>query len=80
MTSSVTIPMPIGTQPPARSRFVSRWAFRDKVHVDDDRSITAIVTGFSFSESGVKVCLNWFANGDNKEAWFEEWRLSEAGT
>ena len=41
------IPMPDGTQPPARSRFVSRWTFRDKVHIDGDRSIVAVITGFS---------------------------------
>ena len=76
---SVNIPMPPGVKPPPRSTFRSRWAFRDYVLIDGDKSIIASVVGFSFSETGTaSVRCAWFANGDSKEGWFEEWRLSEA--
>ena len=78
LPANLDIPMPHGVAVPPRSKFLSRWAFRDRVHIDNDSSIIAVVTGMSFSESGLKVCCNWFSNGDSKEAWFEEWRLSEA--
>ena len=78
---STDIPMPDGTQPPARSRFLSRWAFRDRVYIDGDRSIVAVITEFSFTEASMPTARAvWFSNGDSKEGWFEEWRLSEAET
>jgi len=70
--------MPPGTQPPARTKFLSIWKFRDQVCVDNDKSIIGVITGFSFTESGQTVRVEWFANADPKSAWFESWRLSHA--
>ena len=59
-----------------RSTFTSPWQFRDKVHIDEDKSITGIIKAFSFTEGSYTICVSWFSNGDAKEFWFDEWRLS----
>ena len=62
------------------ARFTSRFEFGDRVHIDGDDSIVARVIGFSFVSNGNQVQVSWFHNGDVKEAWFAEWRLSKVTT
>lgn len=59
-----------------KNELTSKWHFKDKVVIDEDRSITGIVTGFQFRvTSQPLVEVSWFHNGDAKTGWFEEWRL-----
>jgi hypothetical protein len=76
---NLKIPLPAGIKPPPRSQFMSRYAFRDLVHIDDDTSITGRVTAFSWrvtEEPSIEV--SWMHNGQSHSGWFNEDRLSLA--
>ena len=52
------------------------FAFADKVHIDSDRDLIAVVTGFAWKDQqGVSVEVSYIHNGDAKVAWLEPWRL-----
>ena len=57
----------------------SRFAIGDRVHIDDDNSITARVVGLRFLSTGHDVEVAWISNGDFKDIWLDAWRLSPAG-
>lgn len=60
-----------------KSTFHSQWTINDRVHIDNDTSIVGIVTGICFRlVRAPTIEVSWFANGDAKTAWFEEWRLN----
>lgn len=53
----------------------------EPVHIDGDKSITAIVTGLmAEGEDGQhhSIRVAWVHNGDTKEVWLQEWRLDRA--
>lgn len=52
------------------------FGFGDKVYIDGDKSIIAVVTAFNFRTERCEVECAWFSNGDAKSAWFSSWRLS----
>ncbi len=80
MTLDLNIPMPERVKKPPRSRFLPLWACRDKVYIDEDMLIVAVVTGMMFGEGGFEqLKLEWFANGDAKSAWIDSWRVLHAG-
>lgn len=58
----------------------SRWSFGDRVHIDGDSSITAVVTAICFRPDRAAVMeISWFHDGDSKSAWIEDLRLTNAG-
>jgi hypothetical protein len=75
----VDVPMPAGTAIPPRSSFQSRWAFGDRVHIDDDRDLQGRVIGFNFScARSEEIHVAWMHNGVSYSAWFQDWRLTAA--
>jgi hypothetical protein len=55
----------------------SKFAFGDRVIIDNDKSLVAVVTAFSFRLHGyAQIEVAWVHNGDTKSAWIEAWRLS----
>lgn len=67
-----------GVKVPPRSKFLSRWKYRDKVFIDNDESITAYIKGFMFSESSEQIRITYFAGGISYEIWVDERRLTRA--
>lgn len=59
--------------------FTTQWALGQLVHIDDDKSIRAVITGFCWRTTREPtVEISWFANGDSKTAWVEESRVKDA--
>ena len=52
-------------------------AIGDRVIIDGDASIKAVVIGFMIQRSRTQYQLAWFANGIAQEDWFEDWRLTK---
>lgn len=62
---------------PPRTTLTSTFAFRDRVTIDADASITGVVSGFAWStDEGETVKVNWMHNGGSQVAWFDVWRLT----
>jgi len=57
--------------------YEAKFDVHTKVHIDGDRSIAAVVVAILFENYGVSYKLNWFNNGELKEAWVAEPRLSK---
>lgn len=56
----------------------SKWDFGDRVWIDGEGSIEAVVTALQFrSDRAPMVELSWIHNGTNQVAWFEDWRLTK---
>lgn len=50
-----------------------------KVHIDDDKSITGVVTCIEIRpQKVVRYEVSWIQGGDAKFIVFDEWRLSKA--
>lgn len=49
-----------------------------RVHIDDDTSIKAVVTGFLVRAHQMQFEVAWFNNGSSHSAWLDEFRLTEA--
>lgn len=51
----------------------------DKVTIDGDKSIVAVVTGITLRGTSepflTQYDVAWFHNGQANSAWIEEWRL-----
>lgn len=58
--------------------FYSVFKFGDRVTIDGERALVAIVTGFLFRQSGLSVEVCWFHNGESKSALIEDYRLTWA--
>lgn len=56
----------------------TNFSFGDRVHIDDDDSIAATVTGFCWRTHRSEVEVKWFNNGEECATWVSEWRLSLA--
>lgn len=60
--------------------FHSDWAFGARVHIDEDLSFTAVVTGLIF-RPGMQypaVEVSWMHDGRPFTGVFDAWRLSDA--
>jgi hypothetical protein len=51
---------------------------KDRVIVDGDEGVKAVVTGVMFQYAGCSVQIGWFNNGSAMSAWVEDWRLTHA--
>jgi len=59
-------------------KFNIKFDLLDRVHIDQDESLTATITGFAFYGHQVQIMISWVHNGDIKEAWVIESRLSKS--
>lgn len=64
--------------PTTGSTFRNRFAFGDRVIIDDDDSLVVRVSAFQYRNEKSIVEVGYVHNGDAKVAWIEEWRLSAA--
>jgi hypothetical protein len=64
---------------PLMDVFKSEFALFDRVIIDGDSSITAVVIGFAFYGSHADVQISYVHSGDIKTAWINEQRLGLAG-
>lgn len=55
---------------------ISKFTIGQRVNIDNDTSIKAIVTALQFTHKPTLILVEWFSNGDLKTAWVEEWRLT----
>jgi hypothetical protein len=55
--------------------YQSDLALQQRVFVDGDRSLTAVVTGLLWRTERAEVEISWVHNGDIKSAWVAPWRL-----
>lgn len=55
--------------------FTTKFKFGERVHIDDDTSITATVTAFCFRSDRCEIEASWMHNGAALSAWFVDWRL-----
>jgi hypothetical protein len=56
--------------------FTSRFAIGDRVYIDGDKDLVAVVVGHWFSDGGTeKVSVSWVSNAELKEEWVAHWRL-----
>ena len=56
-----------------------KFGIGDRVHIDTDLSITAVVMSIEWKRPDVvRYELSWLCNGDAKFIIFDEWRLSPA--
>jgi hypothetical protein len=60
----------------AKERLETDYAFGERVHIDGDRDLVAVVTGFCWRKQAHEVEVSWFCNGDLKTVWVADWRLS----
>lgn len=57
--------------------YKSAFGIGDSVLIDDDSSITAIVTGVAWRAGGyAEIEVQWFHEGEMKTAWLGEYRLT----
>jgi hypothetical protein len=59
-------------------RLDSRFKFGDRVIVDDDHSLVAVVTAILWKTTSCSVEVAWVHSGDLKSAYIDEWRLNPA--
>lgn len=57
--------------------FEAAFAFGDRVCIDGDAGISAVVVGFCFYERGHNIQVAWFNNGKAESSWVEHYRLSK---
>ena len=55
-----------------------KYDLTQKVHVDGDKSITMVVTGFLVRAHQMQFEVSWFHNGTSQSAWVDEFRMSAA--
>jgi hypothetical protein len=61
------------------AKLESRFDFGDKVLIDGDSSIKAVVIGFKWlTKNAVVIEAAWMANGASHAGWFDDWRLEFA--
>lgn len=57
----------------------SVYNFGDRVHIDGDRSIAAIVVGLRFHAHDYLCEVSWWRDGSLELAWVDQWRLESVG-
>jgi hypothetical protein len=58
--------------------FKSPLKIGDVVHIDQETSIRATVTGVWFNQLGLQVEVSWIHNGGHYAIWMQPFRLSLA--
>ena len=59
-------------------RLDSRFRFGDRVIVDGDHSLVAVVTSILWKTTSCQLEIAWVHGGDLKSAYIDEWRLTAA--
>ena len=55
------------------------WKIGDRVHIDDDKNLVAIVTALIIRTHGLHLVeCSWITNGESKGPNIEPWRLTKA--
>lgn len=61
--------------------FESKFSIGDRVNIDGDSSLAAVVTAVCFRQYGGRPAplfeVSWISQGSNHSAWIEEFRLQE---
>ena len=64
---------------PDRVEYVAPFALRDRVTIDGDTSIVAVVTAVCWrSDDGCSIEASWMHAGAIQTAWISPWRLASA--
>lgn len=58
--------------------YKSRFGFGDKVILDGDKSLVAVVIAILWRSSQCQIEVAWIHAGDAKSSYVDEWRLSLA--
>ena len=58
--------------------FETPFGLGDRVVVDDDESIVAVVTQVCWGDYGANIQISWFSNGNLNTAWVADPRLAKA--
>lgn len=59
-----------------RQTFPSHFKLGDRVEIDADASVKAVVIGVLFRFAGQECELSWMHNGGHQSAWIASWRLT----
>lgn len=51
---------------------------KTKVHIDGDKDIIGVITGYLLRVQGPQYEVSWFHNGAQHTAWIDEFRLTPA--
>lgn len=62
----------------ARATFTSEFKLGDRVLIDGDASIVAVVTAYAWRGERAELEICWFHNGGQQSLWIGEWRLTLA--
>ena len=57
--------------------FTCRFGLGDRVYIDGDDTIVAVITQVCWGDFGSNVLVSWWSNGDLKSAWVADHRLTE---
>lgn len=60
------------------NRYDIPFSIEDRVHIDGDKSITAVVIGVLFRRQGFQLEVAWFNGGSHRTAWIDLFRLTSA--
>jgi len=58
--------------------YTSDYEIGDRVHVDGDSSISAVVTAVLWRTENPQLEITWWHNGAQQSCWVADWRLSHA--
>lgn len=53
------------------------FSLTEKVYMDGDKSIVAVVVAVMFETTGCSVRVSWISDGQIHREWVEDWRLSK---
>ena len=62
-----------------KRKFSTKFALGEKVNIDGDTSIAAVITGICIYEYAPVYDLSWFNEGVAETEKFDEFRLTTAG-
>ena len=65
-------------QPVGAASYSADFALGDRVWIDGDHSIVAVVTGLMWRGLRAEIEVVWFVNGVQNSLWAPEWRLMRA--
>lgn len=59
-------------------KFETPYGFGTRVHIDADRDLVGVVTGFRWLDGeGIAIEVSWIHQGDAKVYWLQPWRLQK---
>lgn len=53
------------------------FSLAEKVIMDGDDSIVAVVTAVMFETTGCSIKVSWISDGQIRREWVEDWRISK---